>query len=203
MKIKMYLVTFVAMTSLLSSHAQYTDSQVEQISSSDKYAFYLDKALEKLEAGDCEDAQKSYDVYKELTGDKKPSVEVLIAECIANPEKTYKLGDQISVDGKDYTVAYIRDNGKHGLAVYNTGWHSISESDRAMKTIPTFNELELIYNNRDEVRLFDIYWSCSRTSSFSDDHGYYKYKCKDFSTGKVINVLSKYAKAVKLLIHRF
>lgn len=164
------------------------------------YSSYLDKALQQLEAKNCDAAQKLYNVYKELTGDSKPAVEALIADCQPDPDKPYKLGDQMTVGDKVYTVAYVRDGGKHGLAVFNEGWTYIRPEDRTMKTIPTFEELELIYQNRDQVRLYDIYWSCTLGKVSSDDY----YKVKDFSTGKVrVVYYNRNREAMKLRIHRF
>ena len=38
------------------------------ISAQSDYSNYLNKALEKLEAGECESAQRFYNIYKELSG---------------------------------------------------------------------------------------------------------------------------------------
>ncbi|MCR4665223.1 MAG: hypothetical protein K5660_07645 [Paludibacteraceae bacterium] len=61
------------------------------------YSSYLHKAMEKLEQGDCQAAQKFYDVYKELSGQSVSSLEVLIADCGESQDKTYNIGDQIKV----------------------------------------------------------------------------------------------------------
>lgn len=50
----------------------------------DDYSTYLDKAREKIEAGDCEAAQKLYNVYKELTGKNNIGIETGIEECQQN-----------------------------------------------------------------------------------------------------------------------
>jgi len=167
---------------------------------------YLNKALQQLESGNCDAAQLYYNAYKELTGDSISSVEALIANCFGNPDKTYKLGDQMTVGEITYTVAYIRNGGKHGLAVFNEGWKKIkttSYSDHGQKYIvqkgiPTFDELKLLYENRDAVRLYDVYWSCT-----VDEKDSYLYKTMDFSTGAVDSKKSYEPNAVVLLIHRF
>lgn len=165
---------------------------------------YLDKAMEKLEAGDCNGALKWYNVYKELAGVRKTSVEALIDDCANPPEIIYKLGDQIRVGEDSYTVAYIRDGGKHGLAVSNKGWASTTASNTSMqryiiqKGIPTFDELKLLYQNRDSVRMYDVYWSCTQDNGNSS-----KYKTMDFSTGVVDSKYGYQPNAVILLIHRF
>lgn len=168
---------------------------------------YLNKALQQLESKNCDAAQMYYNAYKELTGDSKPSVQALIDDCFGNMDKTYKLGDQMTVGEITYTVAYIRDGGKHGLAVYNEGWKSIVSYNSELKQkyitqkgIPTFDELKLLYENRDAVRLYDVYWSCTDDEKASD---YYEYKTMDFSTGAVDSKDVRNPNAVVLMIHRF
>lgn len=51
------------------------------------YSSYLDGAMKKLGAGDCESAQKLYDVYVDLSGDPKPSVQTLINDCNAEKQR--------------------------------------------------------------------------------------------------------------------
>lgn len=168
------------------------------VSAQTDYSDYLDKALKELEAGDCDAAQKFYNVYTELSGKTVTSVEVLLADC--GKEKTYKVGDYIKVGDEKYQVAYIRDGGKHGLAVLNKGWKALNSNYTdyvTRKGIPTLDEMKLIYANRDIVRLYDIYWTCSKLQS-----GYY---CTfDFSTGKMNDgSSSSKEEGVILLIHRF
>ncbi|MBO7587408.1 MAG: hypothetical protein J6T13_09580 [Bacteroidales bacterium] len=163
------------------------------------YSHYLDKAMQQLEAGDCDAAQKYYNVYKELSGKTVVSVEVLIGDC--GKEKTYNVGDYIDVGDEKYQVVYIRDGGKHGLAVLNKGWQKLYyyfDLYVTRKGIPTLDEMKLIYSNRDVVRLYDIYWTCtpeqnSRTLFFTHD----------FSTGKITTAHQDSVNGVILLIHRF
>ena len=169
----------------------YVSAQTED------YSKYLNNALVKLESGDCDAARKYYNVYKELVGKSVASVEVLLDEC--GGEKTYKVGEYIQVGGEKYQVAYVRDEGKHGLAVLDKGWTSISMGCIERKIIPTWGELKQIYANRDVLGLFDIYWS-TNNRSFN-----YERQCKamDFSTGKECWIKCKNNKAKELVIHRF
>ena len=164
------------------------------------YSHYLDKAMQQLEAGDCDAAQKYYNVYKELSGKTVVSVEVLIGDC--GKEKTYNVGDYIDVGDEKYQVVYIRDGGKHGLAVLNKGWqklHDLFDLCVTRKGIPTLDEMKLIYSNRDLVRLYDIYWTCSKTNSSSNIF----YYTTDFSTGKIEENNYYYPNGIILLIYRF
>ena len=170
------------------------------VSAQADYSDYLDKALKELEFGNCDAAQKFYNVYKELSGKTVTSVEVLLADC--GKEKTYKVGDYIQVGDEKYQVAYIRDGGKHGLAVLNKGWQSMygkSDIYITRKGVPTLEEMKLIYSNRDIVRLYDIYWTCSRNPSSSS----YKYYVFDFSTNKIDEADYTRVAGIILLIHRF
>ena len=45
------------------------------------YSDYLNKAMEKVEAGDCDAAQRFYNVYKELTGNNSSWLEKAMKEC--------------------------------------------------------------------------------------------------------------------------
>lgn len=166
---------------------------------------YLNKALAKLEAGDCEAARKFYNVYKEVYNNNKsvPSVELLLDECT---KEMYSVGETITKNGVKYIVAYTRDGGKHGLAVYNKGWGAIDDlwNDAVFdkyvtrKGIPTLEELKLIYNNRDVIRFYDIYWSCTPKA-----YGSRQYIVIDFSTGKVDEKYKERADGVILLVYRF
>lgn len=144
------------------------------------YSTYLDKTMEKLEKGDCDGARKFYNVYKELSGKSVSSIEVMIADCVK--DITYRVGDSITVGKDKYLVAYIRDGGKHGLAVLNKGWSSLRGEIFTWvqrKNIPTVAEMKQIYGNRDLSRLYDVYWTCSRSRKDNDFYWY----VVDFSTG--------------------
>lgn len=83
----------------------------------------------------------------------------------------------------------------------------MSEREIYKKQIPTLNELKQIYNNKDALRLYDKYWSCTNNPSY--DNGilvytmYYMYTM-DFSTAGTIGTYYFNSDGcVKLLIHRF
>ena len=69
------------------------------------YESYINKAMEKLEIGDCEGAQKYYNVFKDLSNTTKASIEVLINDCKQN--KVYAINDKITINGNIYKVAHI------------------------------------------------------------------------------------------------
>ena len=118
------------------------------------YSSYLNKALEKLEAGDCESDQKYYNVYKDLSGESKSSIEELIQDCITKAQKSYTIGDKIIVDNKIYKVAYIEDGGKHGFAVCENGSGKKPENS----VIPTWAEFKLIEKNNKILKLCGKYY---------------------------------------------
>ena len=125
------------------------------------YSSYLNKAMEKLEAGDCRGAQNLYNVYKELSGKSMSSVEVLIADCNRSSEKTYSVGDTMHVGKEVYEVAFVRDGGRHGFAICNLGWGYLSsyKNNISRQEIPTLDELKIIYQSRDILRMYNKYWS--------------------------------------------
>lgn len=121
------------------------------------YSSYLTQSMDELKKGNCEGAQKWYNVYKELSGESKPSVQVMIDDCIqkVNEEKSYSIGDKIKIDNKIYKVAYVEDGGKHGFAVCENG--SGSKPDNSV--IPTWAEFKLIDKNNKVLKLCGKYWS--------------------------------------------
>lgn len=166
---------------------------------------YLERTLEYCQKGEYEQARRWYAVYKDLGCPPKTSIENLLEYNIDNSSKNkiYSVGETMMVDSVAYTVAYIRDGGKHGLAVFNAGW-DCPYSDKqytiyiTRKGIPTLEELKLIYANRDIIQLYDIYWTCTPESNSTTN-----FVIKDFSTGKESTCNYTYKNAVILLIHRF
>ena len=171
----------------------------------DDYKNYLNKAMDKLDAGDCESAKKFYNVYKELSGKTVASVEVLLSDC---KKEYYNLGETMQVGDKKYTVAYVRDGGKHGLAILNMGYGKLSADKKTyvtQKGIPTIEELRLLLKNRDNVQLYDRYWSCSRytgNDKWCAGSGYIYYTI-DFSNGQEDTTCETAECAAILLVHRF
>ena len=163
---------------------------------------YLQWTLDCCHKGEYAQAKQWYEVYKELGCSPKKSIENLLAQ---DPkDKTYSVGEVIMVDTVAYTVAYIRNGGKHGLAIYNAGWgrpYTAREYEAYItrKGIPTLEELKLIYANRDVVRLYDSYWTCTRRDTSTTEY----FKIKDFSTGEESDCYYKVEKAMILLIYRF
>ncbi len=172
------------------------------------YSYYLNKAMSKLEEGDCASAQKSYNVYKELSGKIVTSLEVLINDC--EEANKYQIGKKMLVDGKEYTIAYLSENKQHGFAIYDAGTGTITYPyhDSRIKDhkIPTLDELNLIYENNAQIGLTGQYWSRTKSNQYAitgPDAGYYCYLIvKDFVTGKIIHSDCRNSYGV-LLLHRF
>lgn len=125
------------------------------------YSSYLNKAMAALEEGNCESAKKLYNVYKDLSGDSKSSVEALIDNCKSEGTKTFAIGDKIMVDGKIYKVAYVEDGGKHGFAVCENGSGTKPKND----VIPTWSEFKLIKKANKTLKLCGSYWSTRASGS--------------------------------------
>lgn len=160
MKAKLYLLAFFC-ACVLDMNAQ------------SNYSSYLNKALEKLEIGDCESAQKFYNVYKDLSGDEKTSVQVIIDDCLQklNSEKVYAINDKIQVNSLTYKVIYIEDEGKHGFAVCDYGSGPIKDDMISARRLPTRSEMKIIYQNRRKIKLTDgYYWTIDE---YDDGRNYY------------------------------
>lgn len=185
MKTKLFLVALFALFAF-KTHAQ------------SDYSTYLNKAMEKLETGDCESAQKFYNVYKDLSGESKPSVQVLIDDCNKNKRKLYVLGQKVYYNGRNYIVVYLSDEGEHGFAVYDEGRQSLSKKMIDEHLIPSANELSKIRNHRDVINVYDDCWSYSYHSYDVGE----RYKYVDFNSGYVGYDYKPKKKRI-LLIYRF
>lgn len=138
---------------------------------------YEKRVLEALENGNCASAQFYYNIYKDLFEKVNSSLQSLIDNCQNEKSKIYNICDIISVDGKDYTVAYVSDDGKHGIAAQVIGWKYPYDIDEINKyEIPTIDELKLIYSRRGFLLYCDgffqlsdlsnVYLSCTRSSVY-------------------------------------
>lgn len=171
---------------------------------------YLDKAINKLDAGDCDAAQRFYNVYKELSGNPIPSVEAMINDC----KSTFHIGDIKEVNGEKYTIAYLTGNKKHGFAIRDIGVHDINNYDRFklfdVEMMPTLVEMDTIYMNNDHIGLTGKYWTsteCGVGGSISSTkdgpwHTIYFFHVKNFLTGETSRSLQTDRNRV-LIIHRF
>ncbi len=141
------------------------------------YSEYLNMANEQLKNGNCEKAQKYYNIYKVLTNTTYPLIENGIKECWDSKKvaKKYKIGDDAKdFIGKDgFRIAYLDASGKHGFAIRLRG-KTISEGFS-----PTLAELKLMYKYRYILGLEGEYWSKDDTHKLTSD--VYTF---DFSTGK-------------------
>lgn len=72
------------------------------------YSNYLDDSMKELGTGNCEGAQKLYNVYKELSGQSKPSVQTLIDDCLAKKQK--KEGKKSKIDLMDNSYCKANKN---------------------------------------------------------------------------------------------
>ena len=166
------------------------------------YSSYLNKAMEKLEAGDCESAQKFYNVYKDLSGESKSSVQILIDDCKKSKRKLHYLGDTINVDGKAYIVVSLSDDGKHGIAVFNKGKGKLTNKLIDDHLIPSIEELYKIRENKELIGVYDWCWSYDWVR-YDESFNEHRYAGLDFNSNKSAGSACKSWKERILLIHRF
>ncbi|MCR4665220.1 MAG: hypothetical protein K5660_07630 [Paludibacteraceae bacterium] len=161
------------------------------INAQSDYSSYLNKAMEKLEAGDCESAQKFYNVYKDLSGEQKPSVQVLIDDCKEAAVKKYAIGERIKFKGYTFKVAYLEPSKEHGFAICDNGYskHLYSSQMFLLEDahLITLSELNRIIPNKNFLQLSGNYWTSTvaKTSSNIYDIRYY---VKNIETGKELSV---------------
>lgn len=143
------------------------------------YSSYLNKALEKLEAGDCASARKFYNVYTDLTGESKKSIEAMIAECgskIVGQKSSYRINDKLVIDGKIYRVAHTEDKGTHGFAICDMGSGPITDEMINSRKLPTKSEFEIIIKIIKKLKLAKAnYWISDRCSNDRCEYFAYGY----------------------------
>lgn len=184
MKTKSFFLALFAITSLcLNAQSDYSN--------------YLNKAMEKLDEGDCSSAQKFYNVYKELSGKTVSSLEVLIADCSRNANKTYAINDKIKIGNYIYRVAYTEDNGAHGFAIYDLGASPLSKDRIENRQIPTRSEMAMIAVHAKDLKLDTNLWYW--TLDVRDNSSTWCYKFANKSTDWWPNGTS----CQVLLIYRF
>ena len=156
------------------------------------YSSYLNKAMEKLEVGDCDDAQKWYNVYKELSGESKPSVQVLIDDCKNAKVKKYSIGEELKQHGCSFKVAYLDSSNEHGFAIYERTSSSkfLTNSDKFYYDahLITLSELSKIIPNRHLLGLRGSYWTATVAKSSNNDKET-KYYVKNVETGNEKSVV--------------
>lgn len=149
------------------------------------YSAYLTKALQKYDAGDCAGAKQLYDVYKELSGQSKPSVENLINECLGAASKKYTLGDYITIRGSKYRIAYLDSSREHGIAIKSGGnagnLHNYDMYYGDAHLI-TLDELNKIIPNKNAVQITGDCWT-STVSKASPNQNDIEYYVKNVETG--------------------
>ena len=127
------------------------------------YDFYLQRVLQRIDEGDCEGAQKNYNVYKEMTGKTMASVEEMIADCL--DENQFRIGNTINVSGENYIIAYLTENKQHGFAIKDVGINSLATPQTlgylSDKKIPSLEEMKIIYQNNGNIGLTGSYWTRS------------------------------------------
>ena len=132
------------------------------------YSNYLDESLSEISKGNCEGAQKLYNVYKEMSGSEKPSVQILIDDCNKKNDENrlYKINDKIEKEGKIYKVAHIEDKGRHGFAICDMGGGSITNDMITNRQLPTRSELKIILRNRRKINVTSgKYWTMDQSES--------------------------------------
>ena len=191
---KLFVMVFMLLTFIPAVQAQDQD-----------YNWYLQRVLQRIDEGDCEGAQKNYNVYKELSGKTIASVEEMIKDCAGE----YRIGNTISVNGENYIIAYLMENKQHGFAIKDVGVQNlVNQQEREYirdKRIPTLEEMKIIYQNNANIGLTGTYWTRSTKLyryGFGGIDNYYYYYYIDFLSGKQ-GESSPDSRNGILLIHRF
>lgn len=165
------------------------------------YSDYLNKAMEKVEVGDCDAAQRFYNVYKELTGNTSSWVEKAIKDCEDKSKpKTYNIGDDAEdfIGYSGFKIAYLDASGKHGFAIKFDEYTSFTYDN---DIYPSIDELKLMYRNRHSLGLNGEYWSSTKDDKkkYTFDH-YYTF---DYSSGEMRSRETLEVEYKSLLIKRF
>lgn len=191
MKTRILLLTFMTFLSI-------------NIAAQSDYSSYLDDAMSKIKAGECESARKFYNVYKEMSGKSSPSVEALLIDCEDSAVKTdsnrHYINEKIKIGEFLYRVAYVEDEGQHGFAIYDYGSSKLTSKLIKSRSVPTRSEMQIIARNAHLLNLkTDLYyWTLDKCDN---DWGprYFIFNLSTQET-KYNNTTEYYS---LLLIHRF
>ena len=132
------------------------------------YSSYLDDAMSKIKAGECESARKYYNVYKEMSGKSSPSVEALLIDCENSAVKTdsnrHYINEKIKIGEFLYRVAYVEDEGQHGFAIYDYGSSKLTSKLIKNRLVPTRSEMQIISSNAHLLNLKTklYYWTLDK-----------------------------------------
>jgi hypothetical protein len=75
----------------------------------DDYGFYLQKARQRIAEGDCEGAQRNYNVYKDLAKKTDKSIERMLADCgTSNPNENPLKVEELKASG----FRFLKHNNK-------------------------------------------------------------------------------------------
>lgn len=109
---------------------------------------YLQSARESLLKGECEKAQKLYNVYKALENKVDYELESLITDCKDSPRQ-FKIGELIEIEGKSYPIAYVDITGQHGWAIAEEEVSFVFSNSGKMNGIDVRPYLEMKILNRE------------------------------------------------------
>jgi len=148
--------------------------------------YYLQMIGQRLSEGDCESAQRNYNMWKKLTEKTDADIEAEIEFCQkANTNiKTNKNTSDSLYIGMDYQggrIAYLDGSKKHGLiiTIHNVTneevtWAAANDTCKALKIggyidwrLPSKEELLEICKKKSLFGLFSYYWTSNYYSSSS------------------------------------
>lgn len=110
----------------------------------DDYSFYLQKARQSLAEGDCDGAQRSYNVYKELSGYRNTSIEESIYDCQRNQSKVIPQTRTIPQGYVDLDLP----SGTLWKSYNESGFYSYQEAvNKFGSKLPTRDQFEELIDN--------------------------------------------------------
>jgi hypothetical protein len=131
------------------------------------------KITEAILKGDCDRAQRAYNVWKELTEKTNPDIEAEIEDCKNSDKKKPTPKLKIGQDFQGGRIAYLDDSGIHGWVVTISDvtneavyWDIANKTCKELTLdgysnwrLPSREELKMILKHKKLFGMHSEYWS--------------------------------------------
>lgn len=139
------------------------------------YSEYLDSTLVNLKKGNCDAAQKFYNVYKELAGETKPSIEVLIEDCKKEKQqKEENHKSKFSIMDNSYCNANKNRYVAWGIAGAGYPWKLITSIEfrgGGVVGVGLYGDIGMDFTNI-EYKTYSVYGDTYRTQTLKTSFRY-------------------------------
>jgi len=174
----------------------------------------LEKVVEALLNGDCDRAQRNYNIWTDIAGKTNTDIEAEIKDCKplpqgdVNPTQAAKGTLKIGQDYQGGRIAWLDKSGVHGLIVtiqdvtpVPVPWDTAVKVVKELK-IDNYNDWRLlslgeakeICKNKALLGMYSVYWTATRDERLTNEYNYlFDFsKCSTSGTARTDSHSEKY-----------